>query len=207
MFSQAVFDNVVVSGHVFDWTGKPVEGATVSYFPLAAGVTGVLPRTLSDHDGSYRITVPALGPEAFYASKGSENDGDATMAVFATKDEVNPTINVVPDQSFKDVDIRLGKPGGHMTMEAVDSVTGAPVAARITLRWKENPDIYYSTNFSLKGLYSTGLPTRPLKLHVTAHGYKPWDYVDASNGHDYIEVGSYQEQSIKVELVPVHYAP
>ena len=60
MRSQTRADWATVTGQVLDSDGRPVPGATISFFPLDIGMSGGMPRQpITDQDGKYRPVSPA----------------------------------------------------------------------------------------------------------------------------------------------------
>jgi hypothetical protein len=66
MRSQTSAENATITGHVLDPDNRPVTGATVSIFPMEAGISGSLPSALTDSSGGYKLVAPSFGKTALF---------------------------------------------------------------------------------------------------------------------------------------------
>jgi hypothetical protein len=192
---------VFLSGHVYQNNGKPLAGAKVSLFPLEVGIAGPMPETISDKDGGYQMSVPALGKTRILARLERLGYPNTFYKVFADPHDHFPEVTLARGEPLEQVDIHLGTADGIVDGEVIDRETGKVVnSAKITLRWANDPSVFLSEGIRVGGSFEYSLPKRPITITIDAPGYRTWSYTNASNSSHHIELDPAEHVSIRAEL-------
>ena len=177
---QRSAESATITGHVVDSENRPVEGATISIFPMEMGISGKLPTAITDLDGRYKLVSQPFGKTRFSAAKESAGYPDTQGLLFSSGKENMPEEYLTPGAHLV-VDIHLGAPDGILEGSVIDAKTHVAVSkARITLHRDESESMYSGTlpingdfRFRIAALY---LFPSPLPHPVTCSGntkYRP----------------------------------
>lgn len=201
LVAQERASTVQLTGHVYLPDGKPLSGARVSLFPLEVGVGGPLPATISKEDGSYHLTVPALGKTRILANIEQRGYPDTFYKIFSSPADHFPEVNLSPGAVLDNIDIHLGSPDGLVEGRVIDKSNGAAVQSmQIVLRWVDQPSVYLSASIQRSGSFQYALPMRPISITISAPGYQTWTYSDPVTHAQYLLLGTTDRRSITVEL-------
>jgi hypothetical protein len=171
--------------------------------PYGESFNGRLPSTTSDENGAFRIVCPSAGRVRVIAYKETDGYPNTLGVLFSNGDEQSSIVDIIPGQTAVNFDVKLPPKDGVIFGTVHDSRTGATVAqTRITMRWTDKPEVMYSSYVKDEGKFIFALPPRPIKIDVTAPGYRPWHYVDAGSGAEFLSLPLGSRLIVSVNLAP-----
>jgi hypothetical protein len=165
-----------IEGVVVDGSGAPIRGAKVFDEPLDSVRIGKDHFTRTDENGHFLLKDVPAGKTMVIATKLEDGYPDARYAVYSG-DAVLPTVYVRSGETARNVLVKLLAKGGKLRGRIVEANSGVPVPrSRITLSRLDHPNWSLETDPADDGTFDFVLPTRPLRIQVTAPGFKAWTY-------------------------------
>ncbi len=184
----------VISGTVFNHEGRPVAKADVFAAP-ARGFRAILPHTLTDVDGKFKIA--GLQPGTYFMGAEKTSEGYASNRdSFASAGLAEvPQIVLLENQIVNGVTVRFGPKSARLSGRIIDARTKKSVEdAQIILRRANNPKQFYST--SVESKFNVLVPPLPFTVEVKASGYQDWKYSSS------LTLSSGQRRGLVVSLQP-----
>jgi len=190
-----------ISGTVLGPDGNPVEDAHVSAQVMndRIGLTGLIEQT--DKNGQFAFSTLKLGAYSVYAEKteagylSARPDESGSTQANITLTEQSPTANVI---------IHFGPKAGILTGWVIDSATGKPIFAHLSLRPADGSS-WSTTGTNEKFKFRLLIPANAqVWFGACADGYKLWSYADSSNPNQPIPVtlAPGAELDVNIELDP-----
>lgn len=202
------FRQGTVEGTVIDSSGAPVANATVYLLQ-----NGRAPATVTNAEGNFVLSKVQAGPHRVFAYKESENYPNPVWSFYSDAYGLEgfPVVEVRTDDVSRGVLVRLPPKASRLTVVVTEAMTKRPVAdASISVNHEGKPTTAFKPgatghNGELAILVPVGVP---VKLKVTAAGYRTWSYRDRnSKPPDAIQLKTGENKSMKIELTKSYTAP
>jgi hypothetical protein len=165
-----------VAGHVVDREGKPMEGVQVSALPLEQiNLTGKAIFATTESDGGFLLHQVHTGWNMVCVAKETDLYPDTRFTVSTDDITLNAIVRVRPGEAAAGVFVMLGRKGVKLVGKVVDNGTGLMVQDTVLLLyWADDPNKSSETTADLEGQFEFVVAPRPLRLEVSANGYRRW---------------------------------
>src|SRR5258708_25227852 len=165
-----------VAGHVVDRQGKPMEGVQVSALPLEQiNLTGKAIFATTGSDGGFLLHQVHTGWNMVCVAKEADLYPDTRFTVSTDDITLNAIVRVRPGEAAAGVFVMLGRKGVKLVGSIVDNPTGLMVQdTALLLHWADDPSKSIEATADLEGQFEFVVAPRPLRLEVSAAGYRRW---------------------------------
>ena len=199
--SQLVSKDREVHGSVVDSEGRPVSRAAIEAVGWEGKISGNTVRLISKDDGTFSLNHLVAGKYRLYAWKESAGIPNTRALIFESSAALYSEVNINSEVPDAPITLKLPTAYGKISGHIVDSISKLPISkVRIRLERKEQPDVMYETDAEIDGGYMLLLPARPLKIIISAPGYRPWVY-RGGDGQESIVLESKSTLTVNVDLV------
>lgn len=203
---QSLQGDCIIEGRVINADGDVISGAQV-FAELDSAGSKVIPTTVSDKDGHFKIPIREMGRYTIYGSK--EEDGyPLTVSGFheqVSLDQI-PKLTIASCTNVPNVVLQLGQKAAMIEGDVRDRVTRQSIErATITLRRAENPGLLYrtSTDAVNVGQFRVAVPSAPFTIEVESPRYENWSNTnDGADGSDPLKVPRGQTKKLQIALRP-----
>jgi hypothetical protein len=187
-----------VAGEVVDQNGKPAKGVQISALPMEkTHVMGKVIYAVSGPDGKFVLSQVQSGLNMICFAKETELYPDTRFSASTDDLSLNPIVKVKRDETTTGVIIQLGRKGVKIIGKIVDKRTGLIVQKTgLLLYWSDEPSKSVETTAALDGTFEFVVAPKPLRLEVSAPGYKHWV-------SPVILAGPGETKELRVNLEPV----
>ena len=190
--SQESAANSQITGHVFDETGKPVDGAEVFAFATRNGNVSLSSKT--DPNGHFAIKAPK-GEFVVVAAKEAADYPDCRLRYFLCE-KVIVTIDSAGSSSLELHVAKAARVKGILS----DGETSDPITTGI-LRIRRGDDFYNMYQTNITSPFSILLPTDvELTIESVADNYRWWQYRNPVTGDASIKLVSGTETQLIISM-------
>jgi len=166
-----------IRGRVLDSEGKPVAQAWVHIRRPNMDLNGRVIFYYTDRNGDFSIQGLTPAEYMVFVVKEKDRHPDTDIFFYSNSQVPVPHVTVSQTQGTPFVTVQTGPPAAMITGRVVDASSHKPIAGvLVTFRRPENQRMMLVTGPKRRGDYSFLLPSAPLTIQVTAHGYETWTY-------------------------------
>ena len=175
--NQAVHRFGAIEGVVVTKEGIPVADAKVYVLQTGRSLLAA-----TDGNGRFALTRIPPGTHRVIAYKESDGFPNLVWSFYseAYQDEGSAQINVLENQTVRDVRVRLGPKASRLLLTVTDAKTGQPITdASVSLNHKGKPNTLFKSGATeSNGTFNLLIPSSILiNVAVEAQGYRTWRYV------------------------------
>jgi len=170
-----------IEGTVLGVDGKALAYANIISESVSGVPSGPANIISTGEDGKFTLEHVPAGDNLVHAYKEEDGYPNTSFPVFAADLAAIPRVHVEPGETAHVV-ISLKSRGGRIT-GSIGDIHGTPIInSRIHITRDDDPRLFFATGPDEAGSFEFVIP-KPLRVWVTAPGYKPWYFAGDSSEH------------------------